>query len=111
MFAEVREKRGLAYFVRTSTELYTDTGYLTTQAGIPVGKQDEAIKVILEVYKKTTKTLVPKEELKRAIDLIKGRTVIGFEASDNVADWYARQATLREDILSPEEYFAKLDKL
>lgn len=111
MFEEVREKRGLAYFVRTSAECYTDTGYLTTQAGVPVGKQGEAIKVILQEYKKICKTLVSKEELTRAKDLIKGRTIIGFEASDNVADWYARQAVLREEILSPEQYFSKLDKV
>jgi len=111
MFTEVREKRGLAYSVRTSAEFYTDTGYLTTQAGIPVGKQAEAIKVILQEYEKISKYLVSKEELKRAKDLIKGRTIISFEASDNIADWYAKQAALREDILSPEELFVKLDKV
>jgi len=79
MFTEVREKRGLAYAVSTSAECYTDTGYLTTFAGIPVGKQEEAIKVILSEYKKIRTSLVAKEELKRAKDLIKGRTVIALK--------------------------------
>jgi predicted Zn-dependent peptidase len=111
MFTEVREKRGLAYMVHTTAETYTDTGYLTTQAGIPVGKQDQAIKVILGEYKKLKKTLVGRVELKRAKDLIKGRTVINFEASDNVANWYAQKAILKENLLTPEEYFAKIDKV
>jgi predicted Zn-dependent peptidase len=111
MFTEVREKRGLAYSVHTSVETYTDTGYLTTQAGIPVGKQGEAIKVMLGEYRKISKQLVSKEELKRAKELIKGRTIIGFEQSDNVANWYAKQAALREEILSPEEFFSKLEKV
>jgi predicted Zn-dependent peptidase len=111
IFAEVREKRGLAYFVHTSAECYTDTGYLTTFAGIPVGKEEEAIKVILSEYKKIRTSLVTKEELKRAKDLIKGRTVIAFEGSDNVANWYAQKAVLKENLVSPEEYFAKLDKV
>jgi predicted Zn-dependent peptidase len=111
MFTEVREKRGLAYSVHTTTENYTDAGYLTTQAGIPVGKQDQAIKVILGEYKKLRTKLVGAAELKRAKDLIKGRTVIGFEASDNVANWYAQKGVLKEKLMAPEEYFAKLDKV
>ncbi|MDD4902423.1 MAG: pitrilysin family protein [Patescibacteria group bacterium] len=111
MFSELREKRGLAYFVHTTAETYTDTGYLTTQAGIPVGKQDQAVKVILSEYKKLRTKLVGKEELKRAKDLIRGRTVIGFEASDNVANWYAQREVLKEALLTPEEYFTKIDKI
>ena len=49
--------------------------------------------------------------MKRAKDLIKGRTVIGFEASDNVANWYAQKGVLKEKLMAPEEYFAKLDKV
>ena len=111
MFTEVREKRGLAYFVHTTSELYTDTGYLTTQAGIPVGKQDQAIKVILAEYKKISQQLVSPAELKRAKDLIRGRTIIGFEESDNVANWYAKQAVLKEEMQSPEQFFAELEKV
>jgi predicted Zn-dependent peptidase len=111
MFTEVREKRGLAYSVHTTSESYTDTGYLTTQAGIPVGKQEEVIKVILAEYKKIRTKLVSAEELKRAKDLIKGRTIIGFEASDNVANWYAQRAVLKENLSTPEEFFARLAKI
>jgi predicted Zn-dependent peptidase len=111
MFSEVREKRGLAYFVHTTAETYTDTGYLTTQAGIPVGKEEQAIKVILGEYKKLKSKPVSKEELKRAKDLIKGRTIINFEASDNVANWYGQKAILKENLLTPEEYFDRIDKV
>jgi predicted Zn-dependent peptidase len=111
MFTEVREKRGLAYSVHTTAEFYTDAGYLTTQAGIPVGKQNEAIKVILGEYKKIKQLTVSKQELRRAKDLIKGRTIIGFEESDNVTNWYAKQAVLKEEMMSPEEFFAKLEKV
>ena len=111
MFTEVREKRGLAYYVRTQTESFTDTGYLTTQAGVPAGKAEEAIETILAEYQKLTEKLVDKEELQRARDLIHGRTVIAFEESDAVANWYARQAVLKEDIMNPEQFFAAIDKV
>jgi len=111
LFTEVRERRGLAYYVRTMAEFFTDCGYLTTQAGVPAEKVLEASKVILAEYKKLTKELVSKEELKRTKDLIKGKTIISFEASDDVASWYAQQAVMKKEVLTPEEYFAKLDKV
>ncbi len=109
LFTEVREKRGLAYSVHSSCEFYTDTGYLVTYAGVPTEKKDEAIKVILAEYKKMCSRLVSNEELKRAKDMIKGRTVISFEESDNVANWYARQVVMKDKVISPEEYFKRLN--
>jgi predicted Zn-dependent peptidase len=109
LFTEVREKRGLAYSVHSSCEFYTDTGYLVTYAGVPTEKKDEAIKVILAEYKKMCSRLISNEELKRAKDMIKGRTIIGFEESDNVANWYARQAIMKDEIVSTEEYFKKIN--
>lgn len=111
MFTEIRERRGLAYYVRTASEFYTDTGYITTQAGVPVNKIQEALKTILNEYKKMTKTLVSAKELKRAKDLVKGRSVIQLEASDNVASWYARQAVIRQHVLTPEELIKRINKI
>lgn len=111
LFTEVREKRGLAYSVHTNCEFYTDTGYLVTYAGVPVEKKDEAIKVILAEYKKMSSRLVSDEELKRAKDMIKGRTIISFEESDNVANWYARQAVMKDKVVSPEEYFKRVNSV
>ncbi|MCK4554144.1 insulinase family protein, partial [Candidatus Parcubacteria bacterium] len=73
LFIELRERKGLAYSVRTQAEFYTDSGYLTTQAGVPVKKINQAIKIILAEYKKIADNLVEDEELKRAKNLIKGR--------------------------------------
>jgi len=111
LFTQLRERRGLAYYVRTQAEFYTDTGYLTTQAGVPVDKVNDAIKVILDEYKKLTCDLVKKKELERTKDLIRGRATIQLESSDNMASWYGRQATLRDKILTPEGFFNKIDKV
>lgn len=111
MFHEVRERRGLAYYVRTDYESFTDTGYLSTQAGVPVGKQDEAIKVILGEYKKARSGDIKEEELQRAKDLIKGKSIIHLEASDDMANWYGRQSALRGSVRSPEEFFELIDRV
>jgi predicted Zn-dependent peptidase len=111
LFIELRERKGLAYYVKTGVELYTDSGYLTTQAGVPVDKVKEAVETILKEYKKLKTDLVPAKELKKIKDLFKGRIALQLEASDDVANFYARQIVLRNKILTPEEYIKKMQSV
>jgi len=102
LFTELRERRGLAYYVRTHDEPYTDSGYLTTQAGVPLKQIKEAIKIILAEYKKIADNPVEPEELNRVKQCLIGRSALQLEASDDVANWYARQIImLKEQKPSP----------
>ncbi|MEI7749728.1 MAG: pitrilysin family protein, partial [Candidatus Moraniibacteriota bacterium] len=47
LFIEVRERRGLAYRVRTEVEAFHDAGYLATQCGVEHVNLEKAIAVIL----------------------------------------------------------------
>lgn len=107
----LRERRGLAYYVRTGNEFYTDTGYMTTQAGVPVDKVGESIEIIIEEYKKLKTELVGKEELQRVKDLINGRVAIQLESSDSNANWYAKQLLLQNKIVTPDEYLKRINKV
>ena len=51
------------------------------------------------------------EELKKVKEMIEGRLIIQFEASDNLANWYARQVIMKEKICTPKEYLKKLKKI
>ncbi|MCL5433022.1 MAG: insulinase family protein, partial [Patescibacteria group bacterium] len=72
LFHEVREKRGLAYYVRTMSEHYQDCGNLTSYAGVDSKRVQEAVAVILSQYKKIRNGLlnssskVKVNELKKA---------------------------------------------
>lgn len=117
LFTELRERRGLAYYVRTHNEPYTDSGYLTTHAGVPLGKLAEAITIILAEYKKLAAEPVSAEELNRVKQFLIGRTALSLESSDSLANWYARQAILFKEqnradkILTPEKYYAQVKKI
>ncbi|MFA5753740.1 MAG: pitrilysin family protein [Patescibacteria group bacterium] len=111
LFISLRERHGLAYYVRTSSEFYSDAGYLTTQAGVPTAKTAAAIKIILEEYRKIKETPVSAVELKRAKDLLTGKSLLQFEATDNLANWYARQAVLRPQIITPGEFLRAVRKI
>jgi len=111
LFISVRERQGLAYYIRAGADMDTDVGYLAASSGVDNQKVDRAIKTILEEFKKITKQKVGPKELKKAKDHIKGSALIGMEASDEQASFYASQELLTDKILTLEEKFSKIDKV
>ena len=109
LFIKIRERQGLAYFVHTSVDTYEDCGYIATQAGIDHKKVEQTITAILEEYKRISLEKIDAKELQKAKDYVKGRAVMGFEASDDVAMFFIDQEMHKEKILSPKEVFAKVD--
>ena len=92
-------------------EDYTDTGYLVTHTGIDNKRTEEAIKIILKEYKKLKEKKVPKEELQKAKDNIKGHILLGLETSDAWAAYLGSQEILENKISTPEEECQKIDKV
>jgi len=111
LFLEIREKRGMAYYIRTIPEDYTDSGYLVTHAGINNKRVEKAIEIILKEYKKLKEKKVPKDELQKAKDNIKGHLYLGLETSDAWAVYLGAQEILREKISTPEEECEKIDRV
>lgn len=111
LFIEVREKRGLAYYVKTGVETYEDVGYLATQVGVEHNNLEKTIGVILEEYKKISEIKVSAKELQKAKDFIKGKAVMNMESSDEVAMFLIDQEVMKKKIESPEEKFRMIDKV
>lgn len=111
MFEEVREKRGLAYSVRTTASDYAETGLLCTQAGVPHEKAKEAIAAIIGEYKKIKTTQVPQTEMAKALETIKGKLLIKFEDSEELAYHYAVDDVVCKKITSPKEMIEIYSKI
>jgi len=113
LFHEVREKRGLAYYIRTNSDEYTDAGTLVSTAGIDPKRVVEAIEVIVEEYQKVSqgKMELADKELTKAKEFLKGHLVLGLEDSNSVAGFYGHQELLEPKIENPDEILAKLDKV
>lgn len=111
LFHEVREKRGLGYYVGTSADTYHDAGSIVTTAGVDPKKIKEAIKIILEEHKKVSseKLAVSSHELDKAKEYMKGHMVLGLENSKSVAYYYACQELLEKKIDNPSEIMKKID--
>lgn len=110
LFIEVREKRGLAYYVRSSDEEYSDVGNFVTQAGVDVVRIDDSIKVMLEEFQKI-KEKVKEEEIVKAKEYIKGRFTLELEDSRSVAALFATDEVLENTVRTPEEIIKKIDEV
>jgi predicted Zn-dependent peptidase len=111
LFHEVREKRGLGYYVSTSADCYFDTGSMVTTMGVDPKRIEEAIKIVLEEHEKikNQKSKVKNTELNKAKEYLKGHMVLGLENSRSVAYYYAAQELLEEKIDNPQEMMRKID--
>jgi len=111
IFEEVRSKLGIAYYVNTFSEANPDTGFLFTQAGLDNKNVERGILTILKEYKKISQNKIPFSELNKAKDYLKGKTTLLLESSDAQASFYAGQELLEKKILTPDQIFAKIDRV
>lgn len=111
LFIQVRERRGLAYYVRSSSDLHHETGYLAARAGVNLSKIDEAVKVIGEEFEKMRGSDVKEEELSKAKEFLKGHIALNLEDSQDLAEWYGTKELLQGQIETPKQVFEKIDKV
>jgi predicted Zn-dependent peptidase len=109
MWINVRERKGLAYYVHTILNTDLDQGFLLTEAGVNNNKADKAIKEILNQYKLIKNKVVSAQELRKAKDYVRGNTILSMESSDVQAKFYGDQELFENKILTLEEKFAKIE--
>ncbi|MBU0777240.1 insulinase family protein [Patescibacteria group bacterium] len=111
LFTEVREKRGLAYLVKTSIDRYVDTGYIGTYAGVDIKRIDEAIKVVLSEHYQIAsgKNIISSNELKKAKEYIKGHLALSLEDTRAVGSFFGLKELLLGKIDTPEDVFKGID--
>lgn len=113
LFHQVRERRGLAYYVRSETNKYHDVGNFVSQAGIETSKATEAVKVIAEeYYKLANKTeKIDKAELTRAKEFVKGHFILDLEDSQSVAELFGGSELLEGKIRTQDEILKSFEKV
>ena len=111
LWIEIRERRGLAYYVGSQPNCSTDSGYLLARSGVRIKSVDEAIRVVLEEFYKLTKELVPVKELQKAKESIKGRLVLALEDSQQLAARSAYQLLLEGQLRTTKQTADLIDKV
>ena len=111
LFIKVRERQGLAYYIHTSVDATSDTGYLVAQAGIDHKNLEKSVRLILEEYKDLKHKKITAKELQKAKDYLKGMSALSLESSNSQASFYASQELLEKEVMTLEEKFKKIDKV
>lgn len=111
LFTEVREKRGLGYYVHAGNTSYSDVGSFYSGAGVDVDRVDEAITTILGELRKIAAEPVPADELEKARGYSKGRFVLRLESPQGTIQYGLRREVLEGEIEEPDELLRRLDEV
>jgi predicted Zn-dependent peptidase len=113
LFLEVRERRGLAYAVKPSSDKFEEVGYLGVYAGVALDKSEEAIKVILDqIYGLADgKYPIGQKELEKTKEYIKGHIALSLEDTLVAGDFFAEQELFLKETLKPEDIYKEIDKV
>jgi predicted Zn-dependent peptidase len=109
LFQEVREKRGLAYSVYSYTSQYADTGQVALYVGTRPDNVQEAMSVIGTELARLQEDGVTAEELDRARENVKGRTVLSMESSSARMNRLGSSLLMGVPLLTLDELLARLD--
>jgi predicted Zn-dependent peptidase len=109
LFTEVRERRGLAYYVYAAPSSYADTGSVSAQAGVDIERIDDAVETIVGELRRSVAEPVPADELEKARNFAKGRFVLGLESPHGTIMYGLRREVLEGQAREPEEVLAGLD--
>jgi predicted Zn-dependent peptidase len=109
LFTEVRERRGLAYYVYGLNHSYTDAGTLYAQGGVDIGRIDDAVGTIATELRKVAAEPLPSEELEKARNFAKGRFVLQLESPQGLMMFGLRKEVLERRLPDPEEVTRGLD--
>jgi predicted Zn-dependent peptidase len=109
LFHQIRERRGLAYYINSGLATYFDAGFFQVSSGVNLSKINDALKYALEEMDKVRSALVTPEELTRAKENIKGHTDLALEDSRRVASLYGMRELLYSRIKTPEDIVAEID--
>lgn len=105
LFQEVRERRGLAYQVYSSTASYADTGYLSVYAGCQPDRLGEVTRVVRDVLGDVAAHGLTDAEIARAKGQLRGGMVLGLE------DTASRMTRIGKNELNFGRYFAVNDTI
>lgn len=111
LFIEVRERRGLAYMVRSSIGTYRETGTFYVQAGLDPARIREAYKVIKDEFNKIIDTPVHAKELEDAKNNIAGSLALQMEDSHAQANWFAEKFLFASKMETYEQVVRQLKEV
>lgn len=98
LFAEVREKRGLAYSISSSYKTLHDTGLFLIRAGVDNRKIVETVTVIFRELEKIRRYGVGPGEFRRAREYLLGQLLLGLEDTMEHMLWVGEGMVAKNEV-------------
>ena len=108
LFQEIRETRGLAYSVFSSTATYSDAGSVVAYAGTGAERVSEVRKLILATAAALVADGITDREWEVARGYLEGASLLGLEDSGSVMARLGNHVCARGRVTPVEEQLAKL---
>ena len=109
LFTEVRERRGLCYYVYSHHDAYIDAGSLVVAAGVDTNRIDLAITTILEELAKMANDGPDDAEFRKAKNYLKGKFVLGVEDPRGLIMFGARREVVEQGYWEPKQALAAIE--
>jgi predicted Zn-dependent peptidase len=109
LFTEVRERRGLAYYIYGHQQGYTDAGTLFAQGGVDIQRIEDAVRTVVGEFARMAAEPIEPDELEKARNFAKGRLVLSLEDPKGMILFGLRNEVLEGTLREPDEVLAGLD--
>lgn len=111
LFEEVREKRGLAYEIKSGMSGYHDAGAFMVSAGVETKKTVRAVEVIIRELGKVRKSFVKPGELRRAKDYFLSQVSMSVEDTLDHLLWAGEKALCSGELPDKAEIRQKVESV
>ncbi len=111
LFTRIREQEGLAYAIHASRNAYEDTGTFIVRAGLDKTRLLPAIEHIIRELRDVRKNGVTEQEVQQAKEFVRGKLVLDLEDSEEIANFYTKQALLIGTIQTPAQRLAQVERV
>ncbi len=111
LFNEVREKRGLAYEIGTALKRFADTGAFFVHAGIDNSKVEDALSLIFKELGKTKKSLLSRDEFRRAKEFCLGQLALALEDTMEYMLWMGESVACLDKVYTLEQVIKEVNRV
>ena len=107
LFQSIREERGLAYTVSSSTSYFGSTGSFSVYAGCGPDNAREVRDLVLAELGRIAEGGITEEELRRGKKMYQVGVIMAMEDSGSRMDWLGRDELLYGELMSVDEDLAR----
>lgn len=110
VYDEIREKRGLSYYVNLIGESLADSGILAIQSGVKKGKAEEVVKLITETIKKKS-SLINDQEIIKAKKYLVGKIQLQIDKSSYWSSYLANKLLIETKVGDLDDEIEMVEKI